>query len=104
MKKTTIVVDGDLAELMPIYLQSRRDELERLPELLKQGDFTQLQGIGHKLRGSGGGFGLDFLTELGKRMEAAGSAADKQALAAQVAELKAFLESLQIEFSHVGQS
>ena len=104
MKKTTIVVDEELADLLPVYLQNRRDELERLPALLKQGDFTQLQGIGHRLRGSGGGFGLDFLTELGKRMEAAGSSADRQALAEQVSELRAFLESLQIEFAHVGQS
>lgn len=99
MKKTVIVVDAELADLMPGYLSNRKEELEKLPALLRSGDFEQLKSIGHRLRGSGGGFGLDFLTELGRRMEESGAAGDRSALERQTDELKAFLEGLQIEFS-----
>jgi HPt (histidine-containing phosphotransfer) domain-containing protein len=96
--KRIIKVDAELAEIIPAYLQNRRDELARLPALLEAGDFDALRVIGHKMRGSGGGYGLDLLTELGERMENSAKAADKGALTAQAAELKEFLDSVEIEF------
>jgi len=97
--KRIIRVDGELAEIIPAYLEHRREELARLPALLDAGDFDALRVIGHKLRGSGGGYGLDPLTEIGERMENAAKAKDKTALEAQTAELKEFLESVVIEFA-----
>lgn len=96
--KKIIKVDIELKELMPAYLQSRREELGRIPALLEAGDFDALWVVGHKLHGSGGGFGLDFISELGERMEASAKAADKAAVTAQAAELKEFLGSVEIEF------
>ncbi len=93
-----IKVDADLKDLMPVYLQGRRDELPVIVLLLAKGDFAGLKAIGHKLHGSGGGFGLDFLTELGVRMEKSAAGCDKAQLAAQAAELKEFLETLEIEY------
>lgn len=96
--KRIIRVDAELAEIIPAYLQHRREELARLPALLQAGSFDEVRVIGHKLRGSGGGYGLDPLTEIGERMENAAKAKDKTALAAQAAELAEFIESVQIEF------
>lgn len=96
--KNVVKVDAELADLMPVYLQSRREELARIAGLLKAGDFSALQTIGHKLHGSGGGFGLDFLTDLGMRMESSAQAGDKSAFEEQAAELKDFLDSVEIEF------
>lgn len=93
-----IKVDADLKELVPAYLRARRDELAVISVLLAKEDFAGLKSIGHQLRGSGGGFGLDFLTELGARMESSAAAGDKAALRAQTEELKDFLESLEVEF------
>jgi HPt (histidine-containing phosphotransfer) domain-containing protein len=94
--KRVIDVDADLIELIPLYLQNRRDEVPQLNALLDAGDFTSLWGIAHKLHGSGGGFGFDFLTELGVRMEKSAKACDKAGLYAQVAELKDFLDSVEV--------
>lgn len=96
--KITIKVDEDLKELMPGYLRSRRGDLARIAELLEAGDFDSLWTIGHKLHGSGGGFGLDFITETGARLEKAAKVRDKAALKAEAAGLKDFLDSVEIEF------
>lgn len=96
--KKIIKVDADLAELIPAYLEHRREEAARLPALIEAGDFDSLWGIAHKLHGSGGGFGLDFLTEIGERMESSAKARDKAALTALAAELKEFLDSVEIQF------
>ncbi len=96
--KKVIEVDADLADLIPPYLKNRREEVPRVNALLAAGDFTALWGIAHRLHGSGGGFGLDFLTELGERMEKSAKALDKAALCAQAVELKEFLDSVEIRF------
>lgn len=96
--KKIIKVDEDLKELMPGYLLSRRGDVVRIAELLEAGDFDSLWTIGHKLHGSGGGFGLDFITETGARLEKAAKARDKSALKAEAAGLKDFLDSVEIEF------
>jgi len=99
MKRTVIVVDAELEPLMPAYLRNRKEDLVQIQALLREGDFAQLAKIGHKLRGSGGGYGLDFLSGLGKRMEEACAAGDGAAIEAQAAELREFLETVVIEFS-----
>lgn len=96
--KTVIEVDADLVELVPLYLQHRRDELSRIDALLGAGDFSALWSIAHNLHGSGGGVGFDFLTELGKRMEISAKDSDKAALSAQTVELKDFLDSVEVRF------
>jgi HPt (histidine-containing phosphotransfer) domain-containing protein len=96
--KKIIKVDAELADILPAYLKRRREELPRLPALLGAGDFQALAVIGHQLRGSGGGYGLDPLTGIGERMEKSARAKDRAALEAQAAELGAFLDELQLEF------
>ncbi|MBI5742943.1 MAG: Hpt domain-containing protein [Elusimicrobia bacterium] len=97
-----IEVDEDLKDLVPLYLQSRREELPRISTLLDAGDFNALWGIAHKLHGSGGGFGLDYLSELGESMERAARACDRQEMSALAAKLKEFLDSVEIRYSAVG--
>lgn len=92
-----IKVDADIAELVPLYLRNRRAEAVRAAALLEAADFRSLQAIGHGLKGSGGGYGLDFISELGGRLENSAKECDKSAVAAQLAELKDFLDTVRIE-------
>jgi len=94
--KKIIEVDADVIDLIPVYLQSRRDEVPRIHAFLEAGDFKSLWGVAHKLHGSGGGYGLDFISELGVRMEKAALACDKAELTAQAAELAEFLFSVEV--------
>lgn len=94
--KKVIEVDADLIDLIPAYLQNRKDELPHINAFLAAGDLTSVWGIAHKLHGSGGGFGLDFLSELGVRMEKAAQAGDKAELSVLTAELADFLATVEI--------
>jgi HPt (histidine-containing phosphotransfer) domain-containing protein len=96
--KKTIQVDPDLKDIIPAYLENRRKDLAAMPALLKEENFEALRIMGHKMRGSGGGYGLDFLTELGAKLEAAGETKNPGAIEAQLKELREFLESLEIVY------
>ena len=98
MAKYRVFVDKDLAELMPGYLETRRRELPELLAFLAAGDWEALAKLGHKLAGSGGGYGLDRISELGKQVETLALARDAAGIAARLAELKDYIEDLEIVY------
>ena len=63
-------VDPEIAELIPIYLHARAEELPSLRAMVARRDAEALRRAAHQLRGSGGGYGFPWLTELGDLMGA----------------------------------
>ena len=88
--------DEDVLELAPGYLKNRRKELAVLRDAAAQGDFETLRGLGHKMKGSGGGFGFDRITELGGNLESFAKAQDMAAVEREIAALQNYLDRVEI--------
>jgi signal transduction histidine kinase/AmiR/NasT family two-component response regulator/HPt (histidine-containing phosphotransfer) domain-containing protein len=65
----TVWVDPDLAALIPDFLQSIRDQVSHLSELMHANNFADIQKIAHSLKGVGGGFGFQRITDIGAQIE-----------------------------------
>ena len=90
-------VDAEIADLIPIYLGRRRAELIEAEAALARGDLELLRSIGHTLKGSGGGFGFDALTDLGGELEEASKAGNTDVVANCLLRLRDFLARVQVE-------
>ncbi|MDH5561382.1 MAG: Hpt domain-containing protein [Deltaproteobacteria bacterium] len=86
-EKIRVEVDEELEEFVPDYLQAREKDYEAIHRFVKEGNFEQIQALGHKMKGSGGGYGFDYITECGKYIEQ--SAKDKS-----VEDIKVWVENL----------
>lgn len=96
MKDKIIVhIDPDIADLVPGFLENRRKDIARLRSLVSQGDFAAIKVIGHSMKGAGGGYGFDPITEYGAAIERAAQAADGGAVLAQTALLESYLEAVE---------
>jgi len=89
--RVIVVVDAEIADLIPQFLDNRRADVPRLREALEQGDFETLRVVGHSMKGSGGGYGFDAVTDLGAAIERAAKAADPQEAARRIDELETYL-------------
>lgn len=69
MAKYQIVVESMLESIMPIFLKSISDDLVKLQAAIAANDFAALQALGHKIKGSAGGYGFDQLGAMAKEME-----------------------------------
>jgi HPt (histidine-containing phosphotransfer) domain-containing protein len=98
MGKYKVSVDKDLEEIIPGYLDSRRGELPGLFAFHAAGDLDSLRKTGHKLAGSGGGYGFDRLSELGKQLEMQALGGDAAACEATLAALKDYIENLEVVY------
>lgn len=61
----------DLWPMMEDFLIRREKEIIELQRLVDIGDFVSIRFIGHRLKGTGGGFGLPVLSEIGAQLEEA---------------------------------
>lgn len=93
-----ILVDTDLADLVPGYLANRRAELPVLVRSLAARNYGALQRLGHQLAGSGGAYGFDRISELGLGVEREARAGNAEELGKMLLVLGAYLEDLELVY------
>ncbi len=96
MSKTVVLVDPDLIDLIPGFLNNKRKDAVTIAEAAERGDCDALRAIGHKLKGEGGSYGLDRITELGAAIEGAALSRDLAAVRRHHGELVEYLDSVEI--------
>ena len=90
------IEDEDILELIPGYMESRRNELDVLRDAITRTDFETLRGLGHKLKGSGGAYGFDRISEIGGNLEFSAKARDLPAIERQIADLQDFITRVEV--------
>ena len=91
-------VSRDLAELIPLFMSTRAENLAGLTAGLKAGNFKALEIIGHSMKGAGSSYGFVPVSEIGASIETAARARDGAAISLQQTRLRDYLANLQIRY------
>ena len=83
-----------LADRTPAYLENCRLNVIDMLSALDCGDFEAVIILGHNLRGSGGGFGFQTITDIGAGLEQAADLSDSAVSRRWVSELSSYLDHL----------
>jgi len=81
-----------LAEQTPAYLENCRRDMIVMLAALDRADFDAVIILGHNLRGSGGGFGLQAITDFGSGIEQSAGEADDSGVRRWLDELSSYLD------------
>lgn len=81
------------------YVQRCRAALPDVEAALDRLDYKYLRVYGHGLKGSGGGYGIPRLTEIGAVIEAAAKRGETAELQNQLATLEVYLNRIEIAAS-----
>jgi HPt (histidine-containing phosphotransfer) domain-containing protein len=98
MAKNKVYIDPDLEFLIPQFLKNREEDIKNLEKLLNESEFDQIRIIGHSMKGSGGGYGFDYLTEIGAQIEKEAELNNKDEINNLISELKSYLNNLEIVY------
>jgi len=93
-----IRVDGRLAAIVPGYLERRRADVGAISVALESGDFESVRTLGHRMKGSGSGYGLDRVSEIGAALEQAAGERNAAIVLERNRELADLLDSLSIVY------
>jgi HPt (histidine-containing phosphotransfer) domain-containing protein len=85
-----------LLPLVPGYLLRRAEEVRRLGELLKAGDFDTIQSIGHKLSGNASTYGFHEISRIGVEIENAAQCKDSFKIKALIARFAEYLGQIEV--------
>jgi HPt (histidine-containing phosphotransfer) domain-containing protein len=88
----TLYIDQGLEEIVPGFLENRRRDVQTLEAALQESNLAQIQLIGHRMRGDGGGYGFDAISTMGAALEQAAAREDRDAIRRHIAELIDFLD------------
>lgn len=89
-------IDEDIAELIPGYMQRRKEDLGNILGAVKDKAFDRIEYIGHSMKGSGGGYGLPSISEIGRELERHAARGDIDCILTCLDQLEYYLDNLEI--------
>jgi HPt (histidine-containing phosphotransfer) domain-containing protein len=88
-----------MEDLVPGYLAKRRKDVQAYRDALERGDFDTVRMLGHKMKGTGAGYGFVLLTEIGGAIEQAALRKDASDVAANVDRLAWYVDNVQLDYA-----
>jgi HPt (histidine-containing phosphotransfer) domain-containing protein len=82
--------------MIPGFLQNRRQDVIAMLDALDRGDFETVERLGHGMKGAGGSFGFEAITDIGAALEQAAESADTDTSRKWVGELSSYLDHVEI--------
>jgi|GEM_PF-4892217 len=99
MQKTFVFeVDAELESITPICIAGLEKDLAGMKEANEAQDFTFLAQVGHRLKGSCGGYNLYALGEIGEKLEAAALATNQVETQMYIDEFETILSNMEIRY------
>ncbi len=98
LERIRIAVEPGMEDVVPSYLDKRRKEVPQYRQALANQDFDAIRMLGHKMKGTGAGYGFAELTAIGAALEQAALRADVPAILAKVEDLARYVEGVELEY------
>jgi CheY-like chemotaxis protein/HPt (histidine-containing phosphotransfer) domain-containing protein len=98
VKVDPVKVDPRLESIRPAYLQARRRDIQAALTALDNADYETIRTLGHKMHGSGTGYGFPQITAIGQHLEVAAADRNPSRIRERVDELSQYLDTLEVEF------
>lgn len=94
--KILVRIDPDIQDLIPGFLKNRAADLELIAGHVADGNLESVKIIGHSMKGAGGGYGFDAITDIGARLESAADSGDLAGIEGAVKELRDYLDRVEV--------
>jgi len=83
-------------EMLAGYLSRSRSSIHNLNAALQRGELEAVRVFGHRLKGSGGAYGIPELSEIGRKIEYAARSEDSAELQNLAVALESYVSRLEV--------
>ena len=97
-RRVIVSIDPDLEELVPGFLENRRKDAATLARAMQTGDLTVVCLLGHRMKGDGGGYGFQEISQIGEALEQAARREDWKVIAEKTESLTKFLAQVDVVY------
>lgn len=96
--RVIVRIERDFESIVPGFLANRKKDIHTLHRALADKDFQTIQLLGHRMKGDSGGYGFNWISEIGSVIELAAQRQDYAASEQHVKQLEKFLACVQVEY------
>lgn len=93
-----VCIDPELADLIPGFLENRARDVETIRKAVERGDCEEVRTLAHNMKGTGGGYGFDAITDIGAELYQAAKKMDMQAILVLADELSRYLDRVEVTY------
>jgi len=94
----TIEVDSEVQSIVPEFLENRKKDCLRISSLLEMDSYNEIRTLGHRMKGAGGSYGFDDISEIGEAIEEGALAADSESISNAVLQLSNYLDRVAVVY------
>ncbi|MCI4626509.1 MAG: response regulator [Candidatus Magnetoovum sp. WYHC-5] len=94
--RRTVYVDAVFKESIPDFLTDISKDIHDMKDALKNGDYDIIRTLGHRMKGAGGGYGFDLISDIGLALEDASTDKNAQKIDKLLNELSSYLENIEV--------
>ncbi len=97
-EKIIVNVDSTIEDLIPGFLENRQEDIKSIYDALKKEDYETIRILGHSMKGAGGGYGFDEITDIGKLIEESAEGKNQEEIKKWVINLSNYLDRVEIVY------
>ena len=98
-QRTELVhIDASFEPLIPKFMNNRKKEVLAMQDAVTAQDLEIVRKIAHSMKGAGGSYGFDRITELAASIEQAAKQSDAAAVRHALPSLQAYLERIEVVY------
>ncbi len=96
--KIVVKIDPDIQAIVPGFLKNKENDAKKIHAALEKGDFETIRILDHSMKGDGGGYGFDRISEFGATIEEAAKGKQADIIRTTVSELSDFLTRVEVVY------
>jgi len=97
-EKKIVIVDSELKDIIPGFLNDWKEETRSMQEALEKGDYEFIRSIGHNMKGIGGACGFDSITDMGRGLEESAKVMDQEVIGKTLDKLSSYLKRVEVVY------
>jgi HPt (histidine-containing phosphotransfer) domain-containing protein len=97
-EKIVVNVDSDIEDLIPGFLENRQQDIKSIYDALEKEDYETIRILGHSMKGAGGGYGFDEITDIGRSIEESAEGKNQEEIKKWVINLSNYLDRVEIVY------
>ena len=97
-EKIVIQADPDTQDLVPGYLEKRQQDVAVLKDAMNKQNYESIQGLGHRMKGTGEAYGFLGITQAGAEIEGGAKSKNNALIEKGIENLADYLERVEVVY------
>ncbi|GAK51500.1 hybrid sensor [Candidatus Moduliflexus flocculans] len=96
--RVVVYIEPDFAEFIPEFFEDIRQDIQVMNDALREQDYQEISRVGHSLKGAGGGYGFNTISDIARSLETAAKEGRAEEITLWINKLRTFIDEVRVVY------